>query len=151
MAKFYGPAFNKLNNVDTNIKIITHKFIHGDGTDFLIVKPVDQEYMNLVQQMNQVDEHQGMVEDVEWKIKLKGDLKWDMKAMTQLSDLVIVKEQITRKDRFGKKITLRNQECALFDMIRGCQESGDVSNLANYAAALCLIKPEANTFFQFQK
>lgn len=151
MAKFYGPAFNKLNNVDTNIKIITHKFIHGDGTDFLIVKPVDQEYMNFVQQMNQVDEHQGMVEDVEWKIKLKGDLKWDMKAMTQLSDLVIVKEQITRKDRFGKKITLRNQECALFDMIRGCQESGDVSNLANYAAALCLIKPEARTFFDFQK
>lgn len=151
MAKFYGPAFNKLNNVDTNIKIITHKFIHGDGTDFLIVKPVDQEYMNFVQQMNQVDEHQGIVEDVEWKIKLKGDLKWDMKAMTQLSDLVIVKEQITRKDRFGKKITLRNQECALFDMIRGCQESGDVANLANYAAALCLIKPEARTFFDFQK
>ena len=54
MAKFYGPAFNKLNNVDTNIKIITHKFIHGDGTDFLIVKPVDQNYMNFVQQMNQV-------------------------------------------------------------------------------------------------
>jgi hypothetical protein len=151
MATFYGPAFNKLNNVDTNIKIITHKFIHGDGTDFLIVKPVDQNYMNFVQQMNQVDPHEGMVENVEWKIKLKGDLKWDMAAMTQLSDLVIVKEQITRKDRFGKKITLRNQECALFDMIRGCQESGDVSNLANYAAALCLIKPEANTFFQFQK
>jgi hypothetical protein len=150
MAKFYGPAFNKINNVDTNIKIITHRFIHGDGTDFLIVKPVDQEYMNFVQQMNQVDEHQGMIEDVEWKIKLKGDLKWDMTAMNQLSELVIVKEQITRKDRFGKKITLRNQECALFDMIRGCEEIGDVPNLANYAAALCLIKPEARTFFNFQ-
>lgn len=147
MAKFYGPAFNKINNVDTNIKIITHRFIHGDGTDFLIVRPVDQEYMNFVQQMNQVDEHQGMIEDVEWKIKLQGDLKWDMTAMNKLSELVIVKEQITRKDRFGKKITLRNQECALFDMIRGCESSGDVPNLANYAAALCLIKPEARTFF----
>jgi hypothetical protein len=151
MATFYGPAFNKLNNVDTNIKIITHKFIHGDGTDFLIVKPVDQNYMNFVQQMNQVDPHQGMIENVEWKIKVKGDIKWDMDAMTQLSELVIVKEQITRKDRFGKKITLRNQECALFDVIRGCEESGDISNLANYASALCLIKPEAISFFQFQK
>ena len=151
MAKFYGPAFNNLDNVDTEIDIITHRFIHSDGTDFLIVKPVDQEYRNFVQQMNQVDPHQGMIKDVEWKIKVKGDLKWDMDAMTKLSDLVIVKEQITRKDRFGKKITLRNQECALFDMIRGCEESGDITNLANYAAALCLIKPEANTFFQFKK
>jgi hypothetical protein len=107
--------------------------------------------MNFVQQMNQVDPHEGMVENVEWKIKVKGDIKWDMDAMTQLSNLVVVKEQITRKDRFGKKITLRNNECALFDMIRGCEQSGDVANLANYAAALCLIKPEARTFFQFQK
>ncbi len=147
MAKFYGPAFD---NIDTQVAIITHKFIHGDGTDFHIIKPVDFRYMDVVEQMNQVDHHDGMLTEVEWKIQDKPNLKWDMEAMNVLSNLVIVKEQITRKDRFGKKITLRNQECALFDMIRGCQESNDISGLANYAAALCLIKPEARTFFQFQ-
>jgi hypothetical protein len=150
MAKFYGPAFKDINNADTQIDIITHRFIHGDGTDFHIIKTVDSEYRSFVEQMNQVDQHGGMLKEVVWKIQSVAGAKWDMDAMTQLSNLVIVKEQITRKDRFGKKITLRNNECALFDMIRGCEQSGDVANLANYAAALCLIKPEARTFFQFQ-
>ena len=136
---------------NTEINVIKHRFIHSDGTDFHIYKPVDFRYRNVVEQMNKIDPHQGMLTEIEWKIQSKKDLKWDMDAMTKLSELVIVKEQITRKDRFGKKITLRNQECALFDMIRGCEESDDVSNLANYAAALCLIKPEAISFFQFQK
>jgi hypothetical protein len=136
-----------METLKTEVKVITHRFIHSDGTDFLIIKPNDNEYRNFVEQMNQVEPHQGMVEDIEWKIKVNGDFKFSMEQMTALSQLVIVKEQITRKDRFGKKITLRNQECALYDMIRGCSEVNDNKKLSMYALCLVYIKPEARTFF----
>ena len=147
MAKFYGPSFNNLDNTETECKIITHKFIHSDGTFFFIVKPVDNEYINWVEQMNQVDPHQGMIENVEWKIKAKGNFKWTMDQMEHLANLAIVKEQITRKDRFGKKITLRNQECAVWDSIRGHQECGNNDKLLLYACSLMYINPDTRTFF----
>lgn len=137
----------KQETFNTDIDIITHRFINADGTEFKVIKPVDFSYRNFVQQMHLVGPHEGMLEDVEWKIKVKGDYKWTEEQMLRLSGLVIVKEKLTRKNRFGKKITLRNQECAVWDVLQGPINDRDTSM---FGLALCYMNPDARTLFSIE-
>jgi hypothetical protein len=135
--------------INTTFGVVTHKFINPDGTDFLVVKAIDTRYHNLVEQMNMISAHKGAMANVEWRIIAKGAPNWEMDEIYALSELVIVKEQITRKNRFGKKIKMRNQECAIYDAITAIYAEKDYDKLLKFAGALIKINPETKTFFQF--
>ena len=147
MANFYGPAFD--NVTDNKITTVIHHFINAKGFDYVIPRTLDEEYYRMVDLMNQQEAHDGILESVIWETK-DPNYEWTEEVYTNLSSLVIVKEQIKATDRFNKKITLRNQECALFDFIQGCLKSGQNYKAKYGAEALIAIKPDTRTIFQFE-
>ena len=147
MANFYGPAFQ--NETDNTSKTVIHHFINAKGFDYVIPRVIDEEYQRMVDLMHQQGPHEGVIESIIWKTT-DPNYEWTEEVYASLSSLVIVKEQIKAKDRFGKKITLRNQECALFDFIQGCLSSGQNYKAKYGAEALIAIKPDARTIFQFE-
>lgn len=139
-----------MTTTEQSIKTVIHHFINADGFTIIVPRIVDYEYRKTVHMMNlQGPKHEGIVENVIWQSK-DPNYKWTQDVYSHLSSLIVVKEQIKARDRFNKKITLRNHEVALLDYIQGCGSFGKHEQMKKGAEALIAIKPDTRTIFQFQ-
>ena len=131
------------------MEAVIHRFINSNGFEIIIPRVVDEDYQRSVDMMYQQGAHGGIVHEVIWKSK-DPNYVWSEDVYSHLSSLIILKEHIKAKDRFGKKITLKNQEVALYDYIQGCGSTNDFKRMRDGAQALIAIKPDSITIFQFK-
>lgn len=131
------------------METVIHRFINSEGFEIIVPRVIDEYYQRTVDLMHQQGPHGGIVKEVVWKTT-DPNYEWTEEVYANLSSLIIVKEHIKAKDRFGKKITLRDHECALFDYIQGCGSTGKYAQMKNGAEALIAIKPDTRSIFQFE-